>query len=380
MARKVLFTASTFSHILNFHLPYLKWFRDQGWQVHVACGGEAVPIPYTDKVTVLPFRKKMTAPENFRAAALLRKMVQAGNYTLVSTHTVLAAFFTRLALKGLGERPKVVNTVHGYLFDDDTPAFKRNILLAAERLTASETDLLLTMNQWDYEAAKKYKLCRKIQKIPGVGVDFPQLDQADPEAGLKLRSKLGLPWDAFVLIYPAEFSRRKSQEVLIRVLAKLPEQVVLVLPGEGELLKDCRLLAAQLGLVRRVRFPGQVRDMGPWYEMADAAVTASRSEGLPFNVMEAMHCSLPVVASAVKGHTDLIQDGENGLLYPYGDAEACAMQIQRLISSPPLQQELGRKARKNAEQYDIDQVLPVVTSAYEDFLPDLTGAPAYLGH
>ena len=158
MAPKVLFTASTYSHIVNFHLPYLQWFQQQGWEVHAACGGAPQELPFADRVIHLPLEKSMGSPKNFQAAALLRRIIRQEGYGLVSTHTALAAFFTRLALAGLGERPAVANMVHGYLFDQDTPALKRQLLLAAERMTAPQTDLLLTMNQWDYEAAQKYRL------------------------------------------------------------------------------------------------------------------------------------------------------------------------------------------------------------------------------
>lgn len=369
MTRKVLFTASTFSHILNFHLPYLKSFQDRGWIVHVACGGESAPIPHSARVIQLPFRKQMQAPENLRAAAILRKEIRQERYSLISAHTSLAAFFTRLAVKGMKDRPLVANTVHGYLFDDDTPALKRNVLLAAERLTAPQTDLLLTMNRWDCELAQRYRLGKQVVQIPGVGVDFSRFERKKPEDSRDFRSDLGIPQDAFVLIYPAEFSRRKSQEVLIRVLTKLPERAVLALPGEGALLDQCKTLAAQLDLKHRVVFPGQVRDMAPWYAIADIAVSASRSEGLPFNVMEAMYCGLPVVASEVKGHTDLITHGRTGWLYPYGDMAACAGALEMLMDSPPLRQALGRAAQESAAQYALEQVLPQVLGAYEACLP-----------
>lgn len=369
MTRKVLFTASTFSHILNFHLPYLKSFQDRGWIVHVACGGESAPIPHSARVIQLPFRKQMQAPENLRAAAILRKEIRQERYSLISAHTSLAAFFTRLAVKGMKDRPLVANTVHGYLFDDDTPALKRNILLAAERLTAPQTDLLLTMNRWDCELAQRYRLGKQVVQIPGVGVDFSRFERKKPEDSRDFRSDLGIPQDAFVLIYPAEFSRRKSQEVLIRALTKLPERAVLALPGEGALLDQCKTLAAQLDLKHRVVFPGQVRDMAPWYAIADIAVSASRSEGLPFNVMEAMYCGLPVVASEVKGHTDLVTHGRTGWLYPYGDMAACAGALEMLMDSPPLRQALGRAAQESAAQYALEQVLPQVLGAYEACLP-----------
>jgi glycosyltransferase EpsD len=79
--------------------------------------------------------------------------------------------------------------------------------------------------------------------------------------------------------------------------------------------------------------------------------------------MEAMHMGLPVAASNVKGNKDLIRDGENGLLYPYGDSSACAAAVGRLMESPDLRQKLGAKAAEEAEQYALEKVLPVVLDA-----------------
>lgn len=364
MGRKVLFTASTCSHIVNFHLPYLRKFREEGWTVHVACGGAPMPVPDVERVIDLPFEKSMWSPKNLKASILLSDEMRRENYALIITHTSLAAFFTRLALWGLEERPKVANMVHGYLFDDETPWLKRDLLLAAERWMAPDTDLVLTMNQWDCELAERYQLGGRVVQVPGVGVDFSRFDKVPPDTRQRLRKELSIPEDAVVLIYAAEFSVRKSQNVVIRAIAQLPEHIMLVLAGEGALREEYRELAQKLGLEDRVLFPGQVRDIPAWYAMADAAVSASRSEGLPFNVMEAMYAGLPVVASEVKGHSDLIEDGVTGLLYPYGDVEACAEQVMRLVGSEQLRRELGRNARENVEQYGLERVLPVVWERY----------------
>ncbi len=369
MPPKVLFTASTYSHIRNFHLPYLRWFHDQGWIVHAACGGAQTPIPYADEVLHLPLEKRMAAPGNFRASAMLRRKIKAEGYDFLSVHTSLAAFFSRIALIGLRHPPAVANMAHGYLFDSDTPWHKRMLLLSAERLTAPQTDLLLTMNCWDFETAQQHHLGKRIVNVPGVGVDFSKVHWEGTLSRESLREEFYLPRDAFILIYPAEFSGRKSQSVLIRAMAELPAEVVLVLAGDGVLREECQSLARSLGLENRVIFPGHLRDMAPWYAMADAAVTASRSEGLPFNVMEAMYAGLPVVASAVKGHVDLIQDGETGLLYPYGSSVACASAVRRLLDSQVLRQHLAKQARDHVMQYSIETVFPVVTEAYMSLLP-----------
>lgn len=369
MERKVLFTASTYSHIAHFHRPYLRAFSALGWTVDVACGGEPIDLPEAHRIIPLPLQKSITSPANLRAVRLLRRELKMENYALISTHTSLAAFFTRLAAEGLDVT--VVNTCHGYLFDHDTPPAKRALLLEAEKFTAKRTDLLLTMNQCDFDIARRHRLGRRLLSIPGVGVDFSPLDAVPPAAGKALRSEWDIPEDAFVLIYPAEFSRRKSQETLLRALALLPKQVFLLLPGSGALLEECRSLAGQLGVRDRVRFPGHVSPMGAWYRAADCAVSSSRSEGLPFNIMEAMHCALPVVASDVKGHQDLVRDGQNGLLFPWNDPEACARQLLRLYGDPELASAMGKRGRESVKLYSLDAVLPQVMEAYQTVVPDL---------
>jgi glycosyltransferase EpsD len=313
----------------------------------------------------------MSAPSNFRAQAQLRQLMRARRYDLVIAHTSLAAFFTRRAAAGVPDRPPLVNVAHGYLFTDDTPALKRSILLSAERLTARQTDLLLTMNSYDYQAALRYRLGRRVANIPGIGVDFSRLDPP-PGGWPPARHTYGFSEADFVLLYAAEFSRRKNQSMLIRALPTLPERVKLLLPGQGALLEECRALASSLGVVDRVVFPGQVGAMAPLYALADAAVTASRSEGLPFNVMEAMYAALPVAASAVKGHTDLLRDGVTGLLYPNGDEAALRAAVLRLLEEPDLSARLGRAAREAVRPYALDQVLPQVMEQYLSLIPQTT--------
>lgn len=360
---KVLITASTFSHMVQFHEPYIREFHRLGWEVHVACGGEDRSIPFVDRSTEVPFCKRMGSLENLKATAMLRGQIARERYDLIITHTSLASFFTRLAVKGRGDRPPLCNVMHGFLFDDETPALKRKVLESAERVTVPQTDLLLTMNRWDYEYATRSHLARRVAKIPGMGVDFAKFDRLTDGKGA-LRDRLGLPREAFVLVCAAEFSERKSQSVLIEALTLLPGNVCLVLAGDGALLDACRAQAEGLGLGNRVRFPGHVADMASLYRAADAAVSASRYEGLPFNIMEAMYCGLPVVASRVKGHVDLIEEGRNGLLYEYGNACACAGQLRRLTGDPGFRQSLAAAARASVEAYRLDAVQPVVMSQY----------------
>lgn len=365
---RILFVASTFSHIWNFHRPYLQVFSSRGWQVDVACGGAALDIPEAHHTHAIPLEKSMGSPRNLAATRQLRALIRENRYDIISCHTALASFFVRLAVMGLRNRPLVACTCHGYLFDQHTPAHKRLILSWAERLTAPVTDLLMTMNQWDTQYATAHQLGRQVVHIPGMGLDPQKLPEVPPQQVQQLREELQLPQDAFVLLFAGEFSHRKSQPVLLQALAQLPEQVYLLLPGQGSEWETCQQLSHTLGVAHRVRFPGQVSDMSVWYAASDVVVSASRIEGLPFNLMEAMYYARPIVASDVKGHHDLLAPHQAGLLYPYGDAQVCARHIAHLMGHPHQAHTLGQQGQQAVTAYLLPQVEGKIMGHYRDLL------------
>ena len=367
---KILYVASTFGHLASFHQPYLQWFADQGYEVHVAAGGTPCELKGVSRYISLPFEKSMFSPKNLAAVWELYRLMKAERYKMISLHTSLAAFFARLAVVPLGKRrPGVMNTVHGYLFDKDTRWTKRMLLLGAERMTAPVTDWLLTMNQQDTEIARRYHLGKRDVLTKGMGVDFTRFTPPEQNQREELRRKLGLKPSELVLIYAAEFSKRKNQGMLIEAMQRLPEHVVLLLPGQGEIREMCRMQAGRAGLTDRIRFPGFVRDMENWYRASDICVSSSRIEGLPFNVMEAMACGLPVVASDIKGHQDLICAGENGFLYSFGDTKEFVNAVQRLQDAK-VRQRMGEAARSSMQRFGITEVFPELTVLYENAAKD----------
>lgn len=363
MGKKVLYSASTYSHLKNFHLPYLKRFQELGWETHAVCGGAPMELPYVDRVIPMPFTKRMTSPTNMVCTHRLSKLIREEHYDLISTHTALASFFTRLAVPHSAGRPKVINTVHGYLFGQKDGGMKHTMLLGAERLTAGVTDLLLTMNHEDWELAIQYRLGAEVVKTPGMGVrleDFPPQTQENKR---KARQELGLSSEDFLLVYAAEFSGRKNQSFLIEQLPRLPRRVKYLLLGKGDLWEECKAQADELGVAERIIFPGHVQTL-PYLMASDVCMTASRSEGLPFNVMEAMSVGIPVVASAVKGHVDLLQGPMAGFLFPLGDGDAFIDAVMRLEQKPDTYASISRYGRTEIERYALDTVFPVLMELY----------------
>lgn len=365
---KILYAASTWQHLLHFHIPYIQELRRRGHVVHAAAGGKPLAFPYADQAVSLPLKKKMTAPGNFRAARRLSKRIWAEGYDLVAVHTSLAAFFVRLAVRMAGTGCPVCNTVHGYLFDAQTPFLKREVLLEAEKYMASVTDTVVVMTREDYGIARENRLFqRQLFYLPGMGVDFSRFPQITPLLRREARERLGYGDEDFVLVFAAEFSTRKNQAMLIRAMAQLPPRVKLLLLGDGALLEECRQLALQQKTADRIRFEGYQRDTAAYYAGADICVSSSRSEGLPFNLMEAMGMGLPVIATNVKGHADLVEPGRNGLLVPFGDAAAFAGAVRDLLENPSKAELYGGNNLAVRDAYTLETVLPQHIALYESF-------------
>lgn len=317
--KKVLFCASTASHINNFHLPYLKAFHNNGYEVHVAVN-EKVPIKWADKVFALPFYKSLLSIKNILAMFQARKLLKKYHYEKVITNTTLAGVIVRVAALLLKSRPRIYHIVHGYIFNADS-GIKKYFYLIPERIAAMVSNVVMVMNHEDYEMAQKYRLFKdKLCYIDGMGVDPARFKIVSPKEKIAYKKQLGFKEDDFLFVYVAEFSKRKNQKMLINAFAKCKlEKAHLLLAGDGKLLDECKRLVNNLGQTERIHFLGYVKDVPSLYCACDCAVSTSKAEGLPFNIIEALGCGLPVIASDIKGHRELIEHNINGYLFKIHD-------------------------------------------------------------
>jgi glycosyltransferase involved in cell wall biosynthesis len=98
---------------------------------------------------------------------------------------------------------------------------------------------------------------------------------------------------------------------------------------------------------------------------ADAGLYTSESESFGLSILETLFHGKPVVAFRVGGIPEVVVDGENGFLHPFGEVAAAARSIARLADSPGLAQQLGARGRQRAEEYfTADQVVPEYEALY----------------
>lgn len=167
--------------------------------------------------------------------------------------------------------------------------------------------------------------------------------------GLLSREALELSAEAQVLGCVARFDQVKGLEILVESLRRLAgryPRLVLVLVGSGRGERRLQEQVRKAGLADRVRFTGELADATRLFSAFDLYVSASRGEGLPLALLEAMACELPVVATRVTGHVDVVVDGVTGFLTRPGDSEDLARALGRLLDDPELRQRMGRAGRE----------------------------------
>ena len=366
MKKKVLFVATVLrGHILVFHLPYMQWFQQQGYEVHCCAGNDTdepnPAIPFCDRYIEIPFARSPLGRANRTAYRQLKALIDAEDYALIHCHTPVGGALTRLAARDARKRgTRVLYTAHGFHFYSGAPIKNWLFFYPAERFLARYTDLLITINAEDYARAKRFP-AKQVELVEGVGVDIARF--AEPVDRAAVRATLGLSLRDSVVITVGEHIPRKNHEACLRAVAALPG-TTLLLCGVGEQTEMLQALAKELDIADHVLFLGFRADVSTLLGAADVFLFPSLQEGLPVSLMEAMASGLPCVVSRVRGSEDLILPGEGGYLYAPGDVAGLADGLRILLSDPPLREAMGRHNRETVKAYALPQVQEHMAALY----------------
>lgn len=311
--KKVLFTATVDSHILQFHIPYLKMFKEKGYEVHVATNGTE-EIPYCDIKHLISFERSPIKINNLKAIKDLKKIIDKENFDIIHCHTPMGSVVTRIAAKKARKRgTRAIYTAHGFHFFKGAPILNWIIFYPIEKYLSKYTDCLITINQEDYELAKRKFKAKQVELVHGVGVDENKFNfEMTPQEKHELRESLGLKDDDFVIIYVAELSKRKNQGMLIKAVKELIDEgktnLKVLLPGTDSMNGYYQKMSKDLGIEENIKFLGYRKDIPKLLKISDLYVSTAKQEGLPVNIMEAMFCELPIVATDCRGNSDLVED------------------------------------------------------------------------
>jgi glycosyltransferase EpsD len=367
MIKKVLFTATVDSHILAFHVPFLKYFKEHGYEVHVATNGDA-KIPYCDVKHTVPFERSPLKLNNLVAIYRLKKIINTEKYEIIHTHTPMGSVVTRLAaIDSRKHGARVVYTAHGFHFFNGAPMLNWVIFYPVEKYLSHYTDALITINKEDYKLAKN-RFRTNVYYVPGVGVDESKFAFTMTAKEQKaLRASLNIKPSDFVLIFPAEISKRKRQIWLIHALESMLKNhpdIHLLLPGKDSLKGKAHELIKRLRLDDNVHLLGFRNDIPKLLTISDLAVSSAFQEGLPVNIMEAMYAGLPSVVSNCRGNRDLIENKHDGYIIETEDSIEFCKKIASIYKNKRVRNRMSKKARDKIINYLLPRVMEDMTTIY----------------
>ncbi len=297
----------------------------------------------------------------------LYRRLAAGSIDILHCHMPRASLPGTIVGR-LARVPVIVNHEHGWAFEGQPVRqfLDRNVL-------ARGGNVLLAVSERD-----RHRMI-ELERIPAECIEIlPNGIVASSPSGHDVRGELGLASDARLVGAIARLFPEKGNDELIRAMALLkPEQggqLQCVIAGLGPEDKRLQALIDELDLADCVRLVGFRTDVPDLLRALDVAVLASKREGSPLAVMEYMAASAPIVATAVGGVPELIEDGVHGLLVRPGDPRALANAIGRLLDDRTLAARLGAAAAERQHAtYDVEVVVRQLEDLYVRLFTDVCG-------
>jgi glycosyltransferase involved in cell wall biosynthesis len=301
-------------------------FRSLGHEVSIVClSGKGALIPDCSRRNIEVVIPDTRYRDFFQPGLLiwLRRFFKQRKLDVIHSHAFEANYYSRIAGIGLGccfiahEQNIYPNKRWIHFFVDNVLSHKSARIVCVSQAVA------------DFHVQRE-RLSRA--KVAVIWSGTPETRGVAKRSRMEVRRELGVPDSAQVLISTAAFKPQKGHRVLLEAFARMSwRETVLLLAGSGPLESECRALVSSLGIEDRVRFLGIVEDIGDYLHASDMFVLSSLWEGFGLAVVEAALAQLPIVATAVDGVLEIVQDGESAFLTPAGDVSGLARTLETAI-------------------------------------------------
>lgn len=325
-----------------------------------------LPIKLFDSHT---YRSLTAFKDNRIAIHNLSEVLKNNDIQVIHCNTPVGGLVGRLC----GKRYKtkcIIYTAHGFHFYKGAPLINRTLFKWAEQIMAHWTDVIITMNQEDYEAAQKFRLRKggKVYKVHGVGITLSEYESIVVDRHQK-RKELGLTDTDIVCISAGDIVARKNYAVAVEAIAKANNpNLHYLICGVGPEKNKLEARAIELGIGKQIHFLGFRKDVTELLKISDIFLFTSLQEGLPRSLMEAMAVGLPAVVSKIRGNVDLIKDRKGGFLCAPHDTDAFARAITKLQSDCSLRVKMRETNLDNIQNYDISVVEKEIRRIYNENL------------
>ncbi|MFX1510735.1 MAG: N-acetyl-alpha-D-glucosaminyl L-malate synthase BshA [Promethearchaeota archaeon] len=313
-----------------------------------------------DLVDVLEYPLFRYPPYTVALASKMAQVVRKHHLDLLHVHYAIPHAVSAFIAQQMTGVPYIV-TLHGsdvHTLGAD-PAYQPSTRFAVEAANA----VTCVTNH----------ICQTAEQTLGVRCAIePITNFTDPALFKPNACEFNLEGEKRQLVHVSNFRPVKRVNDLVTAFAQIADDipdVELLLIGDGPTRPEVDRLIRKFELNNRVKCPGFKRDVYQYLRCAYAFGLSSELEGAPLSLLEAMSCGLPVVATSVGGIPEIIEDGKNGLLVPFGDIDALAEKLYAILTDSNLAGTLGRAARQTILQnHTAEKVLPQYESIYDSIL------------
>lgn len=308
-----------------------------------------------DRVIVLKMAHQINPSSDIKVEKALRKIIKEIKPDIVYAHSSKAGALARIA--DLGIKNKVIYNPHGWAFNMQQSAKKKEMYKWVEKISAHFCDKIVCISDAEKESALREKICKpsKLQVIYN-GIDLEEIKNTVP----KTRKELNIPEDAFVVGMVGRLSKQKAPDVFVKA-AKLIKQKIpnayFLMVGDGELRDQVEEMIHNFDMDSSFLITGWVDKPTAYMKVMDVGCLLSRWEGFGLVLPEYMACGVPIVATNVDAIPNIIEDGNNGLLVAKDNYEACALAVQRIYSDAYLKDKISNIGKNIVnEKYYIEKV------------------------
>jgi glycosyltransferase involved in cell wall biosynthesis len=286
-----------------------------------------------------------------RHLSLAMRLIKRHGVDIVHTHGKGPGLYGRIGAGALGV--PAVHTFHGIHYSGYSRVGRR-LYLGLERQLSRMSQVIINVSASQEAEGLGLRLFTHDQSAVVVnGIDLDEMDRVIRQSAIR-RETLGIDPDDFVIGCVSRWDPVKRFEILLQAVRQLAEplpRLTLLLVGGGGEEARIRRLVAEFGLQDKVIFTGFLGNPIRIYGLLDLYVATSLKEGLPLAPLEAMAASLPIVATDVPGHRDVVVRGETGLLVPAEDSRALADAIAGLVDDPARRRKMGESGRQRVLEH-----------------------------
>ncbi len=375
---KVLFISTYGDFLTSFELSNIAIYLSYGYEVHCACNFSVAK--YNKHTDILKEKKLVLHDVSFARKPTnlllvkkninsIRKIIRDNNIGVIDSHNAVCGVIARIA----GEKEKiskVIYTPHSFFFYKGCSLKNKLIFKKIEYLMAKKTDLLITINKEDYDAALKMKVRGKAIYVPGVGVDTKKINQIDSYDRFSFYpSEYVIDKNTTIFVSVGEMILRKNYDTVLEALAKIKDMdYIYTIVGLGDLEETLKAKCKELGIEKKVYFAGYRNDVIRIVKMADAFILSSFQEGLCVALMEAMACGKYCITSKIRGNVDLIKNKINGELFDPKDVSKLSLIAKEFILNKNELLIKGESNRDVIKEFDIDNVRRIMQNEYKTLL------------